>query len=166
MLNKKSQAAMEFLITYGWAIMIVLIGIGALFFLGVFNPSTPSTCNIASPFICQDVRIYDAGVFNAIYFRIASTNIDIATISAITLNGVSCPNANIKVGSKSDYTDSVVSQDITQSKNKPTFVHCLPYFPRVAASGSKVSGDFVVTWTKQFGVSHTSKGSYSGTVEE
>ena len=43
MMNRKSQSAMEYLMTYGWAILVVLIALGALFYLGVFNPKTPST---------------------------------------------------------------------------------------------------------------------------
>ena len=30
--SKKSQAALEFLMTYGWAILVVLVAIGALFY--------------------------------------------------------------------------------------------------------------------------------------
>ena len=37
-LNKKSQAAMEFLMTYGWAILVVLAAIAALAYFGVLSP--------------------------------------------------------------------------------------------------------------------------------
>jgi len=40
MKTRKAQAAMEYLMTYGWAILIVIIVAAALFALGVFNPST------------------------------------------------------------------------------------------------------------------------------
>lgn len=40
MKNKKAQSAMEYLMTYGWAILIVIIVAAALYALGVFNPST------------------------------------------------------------------------------------------------------------------------------
>ena len=36
--NKKSQAALEFLTTYGWAFLVILIMIGALAYFGVLNP--------------------------------------------------------------------------------------------------------------------------------
>src|SRR3989338_5866650 len=39
-MKKKGQAAMEYLMTYGWAILIVIIVAAALWALGVFNPST------------------------------------------------------------------------------------------------------------------------------
>ena len=37
--NKKAQSAMEYLMTYGWAILIVIIVAAALYALGVFNPA-------------------------------------------------------------------------------------------------------------------------------
>ena len=37
-MNKKGQAAMEFLMTYGWAILVVLAAIGALAYFGVLSP--------------------------------------------------------------------------------------------------------------------------------
>jgi hypothetical protein len=37
-MNKKAQAAMEFLMTYGWAILVVLAAIGALAYFGVLSP--------------------------------------------------------------------------------------------------------------------------------
>lgn len=37
LINKKSQAAIEFLMTYGWAILVVLIAVGALAYFGVLN---------------------------------------------------------------------------------------------------------------------------------
>lgn len=38
--GKKAQSAMEYLMTYGWAILIVIIVAAALYALGVFNPAT------------------------------------------------------------------------------------------------------------------------------
>ena len=35
--SKKSQATMEFLMTYGWAILIVLTAIAALVYFGVLS---------------------------------------------------------------------------------------------------------------------------------
>ena len=34
---KKSQSAMEYLMTYGWAILVIAVVLGALFELGVFS---------------------------------------------------------------------------------------------------------------------------------
>jgi len=49
------QSAMEYLMTYGWAILIIAVVLGALFQLGVFNPMTfapkapPGSCQVFRP---------------------------------------------------------------------------------------------------------------------
>lgn len=40
---RKGQSAMEYLMTYGWAIIIVIIVAAALYALGVFNPGAYTT---------------------------------------------------------------------------------------------------------------------------
>ena len=52
----KAQAAMEFLMTYGWAILVVLIVIGALAYFGVLSPSTllPEKCTFPVSLTCTD----------------------------------------------------------------------------------------------------------------
>jgi hypothetical protein len=39
-MSMKGQSAMEYLMTYGWAILIVIIVAAALYALGIFNPAT------------------------------------------------------------------------------------------------------------------------------
>jgi hypothetical protein len=53
---KKSQAAMEFLMTYGWAIFIILVAIGALAYFGVLDPikMLPEKCTGDTGFTCTD----------------------------------------------------------------------------------------------------------------
>ena len=52
---KKLQAAMEYLMTYGWAILIIALALGVLYSLGVFNPNRlkPVGCFLSAPFTCQ-----------------------------------------------------------------------------------------------------------------
>src|SRR5487761_2512136 len=51
----RSQSAMEYLMTYGWAILIVAVVLGALFQLGVFSGSSlapkaqPGSCYVIRP---------------------------------------------------------------------------------------------------------------------
>jgi len=82
--NKKGQAAMEFLMTYGWALLVVLIAIGALAFFGLLNPSRflPEKCELAPGLTCMD--------FNAKYSSDTSTNVTILLNNGIgkTMKGV------------------------------------------------------------------------------
>lgn len=51
---KKAQSAMEYLMTYGWAILIIAIVLAALFSLGVFNSNLVGNNCIAVPgFFCS-----------------------------------------------------------------------------------------------------------------
>ncbi|HLD15778.1 MAG TPA: hypothetical protein VJB94_04350 [Candidatus Nanoarchaeia archaeon] len=61
--NKKGQAALEFLMTYGWAILVVLIAIGALAYFGVLNPKgiLPKSCILAPGFNCDDFIVKSDG---------------------------------------------------------------------------------------------------------
>ncbi|MFA6889188.1 MAG: hypothetical protein WC254_06860 [Candidatus Woesearchaeota archaeon] len=59
---KKAQGALEFLMTYGWAFLVILIMIGALAYFGVLSPTKflPERCTFGSQFICKDYLIaYD-----------------------------------------------------------------------------------------------------------
>jgi len=60
---KKSQAALEFLTTYGWAFLVILIMIGTLAYFGILNPSKllPNRCNFGSEFQCLDYQIGSSG---------------------------------------------------------------------------------------------------------
>jgi hypothetical protein len=83
-MKRKAQAAMEYLMTYGWAILIVIIVAAALYALGVFDPATwtgtrtTGFANIGSP----TDWIYEAsGEFNITLKNAVGTPI---TISAVT----------------------------------------------------------------------------------
>ena len=56
---KKSQAALEFLTTYAWAILIIVIMMGSLAYFGVFSPSKllPDRCNFGSEVSCDKNRM-------------------------------------------------------------------------------------------------------------
>ena len=56
---KKSQAAMEFLMTYGWAILVVLAAIAALAYFGVLSPEKflPEKCLIETGFTCISSKV-------------------------------------------------------------------------------------------------------------
>ncbi len=57
---KKAQSAMEYLMTYGWAILIIAIVLAALFSLGVFSSSSflGTTCVASSGYLCQSPLLH------------------------------------------------------------------------------------------------------------
>jgi len=56
----RAQSAMEYLMTYGWAILIIAVVLGALFALGVFNQSglSANACVAPAGFYCENAIFY------------------------------------------------------------------------------------------------------------
>lgn len=61
---KAGQAAMEFLMSYGWAILVVLVAIAALAYFGVINPhrTTPEFCIFFPGLSCDDHKVDPTGI--------------------------------------------------------------------------------------------------------
>ena len=65
----KSQSAMEYLMTYGWAILIIAVVLGALYSLGIFNGANflGGTC-VASPgYLCSNPLLATDGTLSLTY---------------------------------------------------------------------------------------------------
>ena len=56
----KAQSAMEYLMTYGWAILIIAVVLGALFSLGVFSGTSllGTTCIASSGYYCSNLVLH------------------------------------------------------------------------------------------------------------
>ncbi len=78
----KAQAAMEYLMTYGWAILIVVIVAAALYALGIFTPPTGTICtgfvNLGCP---QEWQVNDAGDFNLVIKNAVGQQITISAVN-------------------------------------------------------------------------------------
>ncbi len=61
-IQRKGQAGLEFLTTYAWAFVVILIVVGALAYFGVTSPSKilPDRCNFGQEFGCIN-HLIDAG---------------------------------------------------------------------------------------------------------
>jgi hypothetical protein len=57
--GKKAQAALEYLTTYGWAILTALVALGALSYFGFMNPTAlmPDKCDFGKQLECVDYMI-------------------------------------------------------------------------------------------------------------
>ncbi len=58
-----AQSAMEYLMTYGWAILIILIVLGVLYLLGVFSPNSilGGQCNVQFKYSCTGFALATNG---------------------------------------------------------------------------------------------------------
>lgn len=77
---------MEYLITYSWAIIIIAITLGALYALGLFNPSAfvSNSCIFPADFSCLSGFLYTNGTF--------TLNFEQSTTSAVNITAAGCNN--------------------------------------------------------------------------
>ena len=90
---KKGQAAMEYLMTYGWAIVVLVVVIAALMATGAFNPSylIAEECTLQPDLSCTGHVLYlDTGGTPQLEFRISNGlgyDILLSGVSITTTNG-------------------------------------------------------------------------------
>ena len=68
----KAQAALEFLTTYGWAFLVILIMIGTLAYFGILTPGNllPNRCSMGSEFQCLDYQVSESGATSTVKLRL------------------------------------------------------------------------------------------------
>jgi len=148
MIFKKSQVALEFLMTYGWAILVVLVAIGALAYFGILSPDKflPSKCTLSAGIACLDHRTTPAEIQVVVQ---NSLGYDIDTMIVVSASdtstcGPSSSPASLTNGAKGTYT-----------------LTCTP-----ALIGSKYSGSLNVSYrTIETGLSHKNQGNIVSKVE-
>lgn len=110
-MNKKGQAAMEFLMTYGWAILVVLVAIGALAYFGVLSPEKllPEKCILAtgSGLFCDKNLVKADASTSTITMRVKNTNVDAIQITSVAI-GTACTDSTTVTNIAADGTADVV----------------------------------------------------------
>ena len=55
-MKRRGQASLEYLTTYGWAFILIIIMVGAMAFFGILNPKKllPDRCAFSSDISCKD----------------------------------------------------------------------------------------------------------------
>ncbi len=113
---RNGQAALEFLTTYGWAFLVIIVMIGALAYFGILNPSRflPDRCTFPTEVPCRDSQITMDGAGNVnVSFVLADNlgnSIHIGAFNATFVDDNTPSNA-----CTSDKTDVDASQTVTIS---------------------------------------------------
>ena len=84
---KRGQSALEYLVTYGWAILAIVIIAGVLWYFGIFNPSKfagSKQCGGFGSFICQDFTVNTAGTLTIVLNNNIGTTMNAVNITTGT----------------------------------------------------------------------------------
>lgn len=150
---RKAQAAMEFLMTYGWAILVVLVAIGALAYFGVLNPSRflPNSCTLIPGISCDEFKVDPDGGAGADITIVARNGMgDDLTAVTLTLvgDGTACASTN---------SNTVASWGDGASQ---TFTFACTTEP----TGNRFKSDVTIAYTKGT-LTHTYSGSIIAQIE-
>ena len=118
--NKRGQAAMEFLMTYGWAILAAITAIGVLAYFGVFSPGkyAPTGTIVNSPFYANAWNVENTP--GQVVIEVRNNGGETLTITGVTLSNIQAtpattacagapvhsPDANVEVGTLDKITIS------------------------------------------------------------
>ena len=147
-MEKRGQAALEFLMTYGWAILVVLVAIGALAYFGVLRPERllPEKCIVAtgSGLYCDDYSANTTGL----NLRLKNIQADALTITnvAVTATGETC-------------VANTTSTTIQPESTADIAIPCSTF-----TSGDKVKGEVSISYSKVGGLSKSASGQVVTTV--
>jgi len=142
---------MEFLMTYGWAILVVLAAIGALAYFGVLSPDRflPDKCTISPPISCLEYKA--SSVSGNITFNLQQDSGNQLNITSVNVT----PGCNVfNNGSGSSWT--VINNN---EKTGPFTASCSGL---TGKSGQKFKGTIAVTYIPTDGVIARS---VSGTIQ-
>ncbi len=91
------QSAMEYLMTYGWAILIIAVVLGVLYYLGIFNgaASLGTACIPVAGYLCQTPSMSSNGLLSfTLGQNTAGVQYNVALACAQVSNGQGLPVAN------------------------------------------------------------------------
>ena len=135
----KSQSAMEYLITYGWAVLIIAIVIAILFELGIFNSTnTTPTCVAQAGFLCSSIKLDSLGVLSVTFGQ--------STGSPIMISGIGCSNS-----SSAPASFSVITETLQNGQQTTINFNCHSGSSQSGQSpiGSKFSGTLWIEYNTQ-----------------
>jgi hypothetical protein len=165
---RKGQAALEFLMTYGWAILVVLAAIAALAYFGVLSPDRflPSKCTIQGGFSCVEYK-FD-GASQELKFNVQNNIGADATNVVVDVQSDDCtmiPSA-ANGGAANTWGSPVAGSEKGLDNGDRTGLlnwSCNPVnaFPTTG----KMSADITITyWQSGWTLNSTTGGAVSGTV--
>lgn len=125
-MNKRGQAALEFLMTYGWAILVVLIAIGALAYLVDFQSLLGDRCQVGAPLYCESHKANTTDISirlkNALPNSITVTSISLADAGSGGCSSTGLTTAMTSGASQNfDITCTSTSGDKIKSKLTVTY---------------------------------------------
>ncbi len=143
-MQKKGQAAMEFLMTYGWAILAAIIAIGVLAYFGVFSPGrlVAGAATANAPFGISAHNVLSTGTNDG------TVNIDMIQNSGDTLQNVVVTVTGTGALSAVTCTSAAVAQWFTGTEQSLALDCTDGTAADLMGSGDTFSGNIAISYNK------------------
>ena len=107
--NRRSQSALEYMMTYGWAILVIVIVAVILYGMGIFNPSSNLTSTITgfSGFVVPTAFCSPTGYLLITLGNTVGHYVEITNLTAIPNSSSQTIEPNITLSPNSQYTFAV-----------------------------------------------------------
>ncbi|MGC8676035.1 MAG: hypothetical protein ACP5T3_00765 [Candidatus Micrarchaeia archaeon] len=138
----KAQSAMEYLMTYGWAILIIAVILGALYGLGVFNAGNfvGSQCLLQAGFSCPSLFMGSNGLL--------TINLLQATSSPINITAYGCNTNSTIINMQTPYNPPSNQFTMQIGANYTFSVQCYSMStPFSGTPGSDFDGYLIINYT-------------------
>jgi hypothetical protein len=134
----RGQSAIEFLTTYGWALVIIVVVLAALYNVGLFsgNAFTSTSCASQVGFYCGTPTLNSSGFISV---QIGET------IGQITIFGVGCSNSSTQ---SPTMVPLQTSQSVSQGSKFNVVFQCTL---KSAAIGTPFTGVLWINYSNQYG---------------
>ena len=158
---RKAQTAMEFLMTYGWVAIIILIVLAALFSLGGFNPNiNKGICNSEVPFSCTDIKLGENTDSLSLSLRASGVKyIGYNINNAVKINDVNCP-----ITDDGDPAPNNLDEKMVNAKTAYVEVKCDAGALNLIKD-DEFSGSIILDYTEINGLMHNAEITFNGLVE-
>lgn len=149
-MNKRGQAALEYLMTYGWALVIIVVVAGILFFI-ISSPTAGVTCQSSDP---AKIPLKASNVLSTdTSSEIKLTN---GTAGSITVTGAAADGTVLIITAGTVNGDTMAASGMTTSVTSGQDIVIVPdgganYFSTTASQ----TGNYTLSYTDQFGYAKT-----------
>ena len=110
--NKRGQSALEYLMTYGWALIVIVIVIAALVFLIQPSQVGGNTCSTTSGILITNHLVADGNITLALSNQTASSISDLRIVVSGTADGDTGEETPLRLGTVQENKSLVLTPEI------------------------------------------------------
>ena len=139
--RRRGQAALEYVITYGWGFLVIILTLGALAYFGFLSPSRyiPARCDFGSQLECSDYKVTSEGTNGAVYLQFRNNFGDDIQINAIYLF------------QENNHAGLTATSLVIGKGNISAVIKAVPNNPNQFTDGARMTIPVVVTFRRAFG---------------